>query len=433
MKKFDKIIGKLSLVAVLLFALFVLMSGDAFASGTTAGTQSHYGACREKGSIFAVMRCMIAYTLYDIRYIVYIVGALGLITFAYGAIFGKISFKHLANICFSLFLVSMLSPFVRYFSGDENALPELTYNLYLSPDYEESDDYSAIDSQSAIATNGLLQKSSSNDTSDIDVDGLIASTGLRPKSSENTGEVGSPEEKTMSSWDKIKKTISTVKTETQKAVNTASTMYTAAKNVKSAVSNSVNAISNIHDVQSALAAGQIILDNAGGVSTNVLMAAGAVGAYTDPKVMGQYNDMIGATEGGIATNRAQISDNNKYIESLGVDITNLETARNRIQASGGDTSALDAQIAALNKTRNETMEENKNLTSEISELQAKAETLKKERDASTAVAKTANAMSGVNTVIKEGSDVAADVSQTAGAVQGGINMGNAIMNGEGLW
>ena len=117
---------------LLLTALFVCFNpGYAFAD-LLGCMQSEAGR-----GIFKTMACKITTTLFDIRKIVYILGGFGLIAFTFAAIFNKISFKHLANIALSLFLLSMMTPFIEYFTQAPGA--KLTYGSFLQPDFTEAD------------------------------------------------------------------------------------------------------------------------------------------------------------------------------------------------------------------------------------------------------------------------------------------------------
>ena len=87
--------------------------------------------------LFKTIACKITTTLYDIREIVYILGGFGLIAFTYAAIFNKISFKHLGNICISLFLLSMMTPFIEYFVGGDGYT--LTFHDKLPTSFTEAD------------------------------------------------------------------------------------------------------------------------------------------------------------------------------------------------------------------------------------------------------------------------------------------------------
>ena len=99
-----------------------LFSTDAFAQGTCAS--------RAGGNVFQHIACKATQTLGDLRGVIYVLGGFGLIAFAFAAIFGKISFKHLAQISASLFLVAMMSPFIEYFTG--NGEHTLKYGDFLA-------------------------------------------------------------------------------------------------------------------------------------------------------------------------------------------------------------------------------------------------------------------------------------------------------------
>ncbi len=86
------------------------------------------------GSIFDIISSKMIETVKDVRKIVYIIAGFGLIMFAVLAIFNKISFKHLSYICIGLFLLSVMMPFINYFSGANLADPELNYGMLIDPD-----------------------------------------------------------------------------------------------------------------------------------------------------------------------------------------------------------------------------------------------------------------------------------------------------------
>jgi len=91
--------------------------------------------------LFMTIACKITTTLYDIRKIVYVIGGFGLIAFTFAAIFNKISFKHLANIGISLFLLSMMTPFIEYFTQDPGHT--LKFHDKLPTDYAEEANWAA--------------------------------------------------------------------------------------------------------------------------------------------------------------------------------------------------------------------------------------------------------------------------------------------------
>ncbi|MDR1693590.1 MAG: hypothetical protein LBR70_00130 [Lactobacillaceae bacterium] len=102
-------------------------SNETGGATTSVGSGLNIGgnACGSyKGNPFLLIACKATTTLADLRVLVYIIAGFGLIAFTFTAIFGKISFKHLAQLGFALFLVSMMAPFIEYFTGSKS-----TYSL----------------------------------------------------------------------------------------------------------------------------------------------------------------------------------------------------------------------------------------------------------------------------------------------------------------
>ncbi|MBR1915638.1 MAG: hypothetical protein IJ830_04295 [Alphaproteobacteria bacterium] len=89
------------------------------------------------GEIFTILETKIYNTLMDLREIVYVIAGFGLVMFAVMAIFNKISYKHLSYIMIGLSLLSLMFPFIEYFSGyTTQALSqqkELTFKSFLDP------------------------------------------------------------------------------------------------------------------------------------------------------------------------------------------------------------------------------------------------------------------------------------------------------------
>lgn len=75
------------------------------------------------GNVFLLIACKATTTLADLRVIAYIISGFGMVALAYAAIFGNMNWKHLANIGIGLFLLSMMTPFIEYFTtGKDNTL-----------------------------------------------------------------------------------------------------------------------------------------------------------------------------------------------------------------------------------------------------------------------------------------------------------------------
>lgn len=96
-------------------------------NGNPVSQQRCYEA--SKSGVFDMIACKAMTTLADLRVIVYTLAGFGLIAFAFGAIFNKISWKHLAHLSFALFLLSMMTPFIEYFTQKDGTA--LKYGNYL--------------------------------------------------------------------------------------------------------------------------------------------------------------------------------------------------------------------------------------------------------------------------------------------------------------
>ncbi len=104
------------ILALLLPALFVCLPVEAFAAG----------------DIFTIISNKMVSTVLDVRKIVYVVAGFGLVMFSVLAIFNKISFKHLSYIMIGLFLLSVMMPFINYFSGANLQDSSYTYDDFIS-------------------------------------------------------------------------------------------------------------------------------------------------------------------------------------------------------------------------------------------------------------------------------------------------------------
>lgn len=94
--------------------------------------------CEGANGIFEIIACKAITTLADLRTILYIISGFGLIAFAWSAIFNKISWKHFAQICIALFLLSMMGTFIGYF-GYDGDYESLKFGEYLKDGYEKPD------------------------------------------------------------------------------------------------------------------------------------------------------------------------------------------------------------------------------------------------------------------------------------------------------
>ncbi len=93
--------------------------------------------CSDVTNVFDALTCKAVTTLADLRNLIYVLGGFGMIAFTFAAIFGKISWKHLANIGIGLFLVAMMAPFIEYFTTNNPAAHPLKFGQYLPSNYEK--------------------------------------------------------------------------------------------------------------------------------------------------------------------------------------------------------------------------------------------------------------------------------------------------------
>ena len=99
-------------ILILLFAIFAASIPDAFADADI------FTSLAEKAQTIGL----------GLRSSGYIIAGIGLIVFSFMAIFNKISWKNLAYIMFSCFLLSIMFGVVNYFSGDKAELNDLSYD-----------------------------------------------------------------------------------------------------------------------------------------------------------------------------------------------------------------------------------------------------------------------------------------------------------------
>lgn len=292
-------------VSLLLLTLFFVCFNPGYAAADLLGCMSDQAS----QGIFKVMACKITTTLFDIRKIVYILGGFGLIAFTFAAIFNKISFKHLANIVLSLFLLSMMTPFIEYFTSADGSTP-LTYGYFLQPDFTETD-YSMTfgeckgnDCPSSVIAAGNASGSGTGTGNGGLVPGeggLVPSGNMPPLVSSPTGSLADlagttdinnikieglgtagTEVDTRTGWQKFKDTIKTVADEGLKAYNTASSVISAAGSVYDAVDMTVKGIESAEGISGAITAGVGAFDNYNRATGAIISAAGTVGTnYSD--------------------------------------------------------------------------------------------------------------------------------------------------------
>ena len=127
-----------------------------------ANTANGLAGC--SGTVFEQIKCKILQFLSSLRTIAYVISGFGIIFFAWAAIFGKVNWKHLSSIGVGLFLLSMIGPFIEYFSGDSSVKSVLGYGNFIDGEfkYVEGTPYGGtVDSSQVPDTNVENNNSSS--------------------------------------------------------------------------------------------------------------------------------------------------------------------------------------------------------------------------------------------------------------------------------
>lgn len=288
------------------------------------------------GNVFLLIACKATTTLADLRVIAYIISGFGMVALAYAAIFGKMNWKHLANIGIGLFLLSMMTPFIEYFTtGKDNTL---RFGKYLPAGFSDiqGSDGQVTDCDEENCPEYML--------------GDVVVTGKKEK------------------WS-LKDLKGSI-TAGLNAVRNASDMYKAAKstvsNVKSAVSNMtaqiksggggldgiINAAGAVANATGTIVnSGQVLANNiatnAGNLSNNIRDAGSTnVARENRAKYQEQYDKLSKKCNAGNCSEQEK-----KYMEQMGETINNNKTGVNKWlenDGAGGGATIL----SGINKVGN---------------------------------------------------------------------------------
>lgn len=293
------------------------------------------------GKVFLLIACKATTTLADLRVIAYIISGFGMVALAYAAIFGKMNWKHLANIGIGLFLLSMMTPFIEYFTtGKDNTL---RFGKYLPAGFS---DIQGSDGQVTDCDEDLDK----NSTSCNQILPEVTVTGKKQK------------------WS-LKDLKGSI-TAGLNAVRNASDMYKAAKstvsNVKSAVSNMtaqiksggggldgiINAAGAVANATGTIVnSGQVLANNiatnAGNLSNNI-RDAGSTNAAREARAEAQET-LDKLTKKCNAGNCSE--QEKKYMEQMEETVNNNKTGVNKWlenDGAGGGSTIL----SGINKVGN---------------------------------------------------------------------------------
>ena len=288
------------------------------------------------GNVFLLIACKATTTLADLRVIAYIISGFGMVALAYAAIFGKMNWKHLANIGIGLFLLSMMTPFIEYFTtGKDNTL---RFGKYLPAGFSD------IQGSDGQVTDCDEENCPEHMLGDVVVTGKKEKWSLKDLKGSITAGLN--------------------------AVRNASDMYKAAKstvsNVKSAVSNMtaqiksggggldgiINAAGAVANATGTIVnSGQVLANNiatnAGNLSNNI-RDAGSTNAAREARAeyQEQYDKLSKKCNAGNCSEQEK-----KYMEQMEETINNNKTGVNKWlenDGAGGGSTIL----SGINKVGN---------------------------------------------------------------------------------
>lgn len=342
------------------------------------------------GNVFLLIACKATTTLADLRVIAYIISGFGMVALAYAAIFGKMNWKHLANIGIGLFLLSMMTPFIEYFTtGKDNTL---RFGKYLPAGFSD------------------IQGS----------DGQVTDCDEENCPEYMLGDVVVTSKKEKWSLKDLKGSI----TAGLNAVRNASDMYKAAKstvsNVKSAVSNMtaqiksggggldgiINAAGAVANATGTIVnSGQVLANNiatnAGNLSNNIRDAGSTNAARENrAKYQEQYDKLSKKCNAGNCSEQEK-----KYMEQMEETINNNKTGVNKWlenDGAGGGSTILSG-INKVGNIANNALNSVKNVANAANEGQSIG--------GDGALGKILGVGFGVGTAVTEGMDTAEQSKQ----------------------
>lgn len=352
--------------------------------------------CSEaEGNIFLLIACKAMITLADLRVIAYIISGFGMIALAYAAIFGKMSFKHLANIGIGLFLLSMMTPFIEYFTTGKDGT--LRFGKYLPAGFT---DIQGSDGQVYNCGDGGSSEGAATGADGSYLCPEVTVTGIDQ------------------SYKNEKWSFKDLKGSIQagiSAVRNASDMYKAAKTT---VTNVANTVSNM---KAQIKAG-------GGGLDGIINAAGAVANATGSIVnSGQL------LANNIATNAGELSSNLKDAGSTNAareKIAEIQAKTDTLQkkCDAGNCSDVEKQQLEVNKEFLESEKTGVNKWLENDGAGGGATILSGINKVGNITSNAANSVNTAATAAKEGQAIGGDGA--LGAILGvGFGVGTAVTEG----
>lgn len=356
---------------------------DAFDKLDKNGNPVAMQRCYEARGVFEVIACKSMTTLADLRVIVYTLAGFGLIAFAFGAIFNKISWKHLAHLSFALFLLSMMTPFIEYFTQKDGTA--LKYGNYLPAGFSS---VSGSDANTPTA----CDTKKGDVCPDVNVDTSAKDSKWSWKDLKNTVKSGiSAAKKGYDTYKTVKSTVETVATQAQK--------------IGTAIKNHEGGLTGILDTMGEVATASNTIMN------STKLAAGAVVANTSSIATDVQNaGKSGAELAFDKENQNRIDELEKKMAAGNLSPQQMEYAK----------AELEQRKAAVDKNKVADIANNQG-SKALDKINKVADTGSKVTKATTVAANAAQV----------GSNIGGGIGTAGGDIVGGI-FGAATLLGEGI-
>lgn len=222
--------------------------------------------CAEATGVFEIIACKAMTTLADLRKIVYIFAGFGLIAFAWGAIFNKISWKHFSQIAIALFLLSMMGTFIGYF-GYDSTYKALKFGEYLADDHE----HTLLTDENGNPTECDEELDPNNTFCNQQLDEVVVTA---PKKKWSLKDLKGTVQAGIGAIQKANSAYQTAKSTVENVVNQAQTIGNAIKNGEGGLSGVLNTMNTVATASgSIMNSGQLLANNLahniGGITEDV--------------------------------------------------------------------------------------------------------------------------------------------------------------------
>ena len=287
----------------------------------------------EAANIFQTITERAATALTSIKQLVFVLAGFGIIAFAFAAIFGKLSWKHFANIAIGLFLVASMGLFIQYFVTKDGENYKLAYGNYLGSAFGDTagtagDGFGGADDSSGAAnqlTGGGTDTGNTSGTSTsggkVSFDPVTGMPTIDGGLSGGAGSGGLAEGATNSTQEKEKRGFKGFISDIKNVAN-------AAQQAKNAVDAGINFAKN------AAATYENVKNS---VENNGTGLQGILNSVSD--VAGGIKDVKQGAESTVSTVGSKVSEVANSVQDVGK--TEAEIQENRmIRTQGGETNEI---------------------------------------------------------------------------------------------